>query len=133
MNAQRESNESQRAGENGGGAGEERGEGEVEAEVYEEAKIREVRDPGCPTYEERERHNKTHCPTRAWCPICCEAKGIEDPHHKADPEREYELPGIALDYKSFGQSAPGEGDKGTSLVFKDCDTKTIYGHLVTEK
>ena len=53
---------------------------DIHAEMNEEAVVREVRDPGCPTYEERERHNKTHIPFRPWCPICVEAKGKEDPH-----------------------------------------------------
>ena len=117
-----------------GSIGEEKGaEDEVEADEPEEAKVREVRDPGCPTVEERERHNKTHVPARPWCPVCVEAKGIEDPHYKAGKDREYEMPLISIDYKSFGQSAPGEGEKGTALIIKDRDTKVIYAHLVEEK
>ena len=54
--------------------------------------MREVRDPGKPTEEEIERHNKTHVPARPWCPVCVEAKGIEDPHCKADPDRVHEVP-----------------------------------------
>ena len=99
----------------------------------EEATVKEVRDPGKPTEEERERHNKTHLPFRPWCPVCVEAKGTEDPHRRASPDRVHEVPQISMDYKSFRQSTPGEEDKGTAIVFKDRDTKTIYGHLVEEK
>ena len=106
---------------------------DVEAEVVEEAKVKEVRDPGKPTEEERERHYKTHVPSRPWCPVCIEAKGVEDPHRRADPNREHDIAEIAMDYKSFGQSTPGEEDKGTAIIIKDRDTKTIYGHLVEEK
>ena len=42
---------------------------EIDAEVREEAKVKEVRDPGCPSQEERDRHNKTHVPFRPWLPI----------------------------------------------------------------
>ena len=105
----------------------------MQAETVEEVKVKEVRDPGKPTEEERERHYKTHVPYRPWCPVCVEAKGIEDPHFKADPSREHDIAEIAMDYKSFGQSTPGEEDKGTAIILKDRDTKTIYGHLVEEK
>ena len=62
---------------------------EVEAQGQEEAIVKEVRDPGCPTSEERERHHKTHGAFRPWCPVCVEAKGIEDPHHFAQHGREH--------------------------------------------
>ena len=41
-----------------------------------------LRAPGCPTQEERDRHECTHMPHRAWCPVCIEAKGREDPHRQ---------------------------------------------------
>ena len=48
--------------------------------------------------EERERHYKTHFSFRPWCPVCVEAKGIEDPHHCAQHGREHEIPLVAIDY-----------------------------------
>ena len=98
-----------------------------------EAIVKDVRDPGCPTSEERERHYKTHVPFRPWCPVCVEAKGIEDPHHCAQHGREHEIPLVAIDYKSFGQSGEHEHYKGTALIVKDRDTTTIHGHIVNEK
>ena len=80
-----------------------------------------------------ERHYKTHVPFRPWCPVCVEAKGIEDPHHCAQHGREHEIPLVAIDYKSFGQSGENEHYKGTALIVKDRDTKTIHGHIVNEK
>ena len=35
-----------------------------------EAPIVIAKSPGCPTYEEIERHNVTHLPYRSWCPVC---------------------------------------------------------------
>ena len=65
--------------------------------------------------------------------MCVEAKGIEDPHHCAQHGREHEIPLVAIDYKSFGQSGENEHYKGTALIVKDRDTKTIHGHIVDEK
>ena len=110
-----------------------REEEEVEAQGQEEAIVKEVRDPVCPTSEERERHYKTHVPFRSWCPVCVEAKGIEDPHHCAQHGREHEILLVAIDYKSFGQSGENQHYKGTALIVKDRDTKTIHGHIVNEK
>ena len=106
---------------------------EVEAQGQEEAIFKEVRDLGCPTSEERERHYKTHVPFRPWCSVCVEAQGIEDPHYCAQHGREHEIPLVAIDYKSFGQSGENEHYKGTALIVKDRDTKTIHGHIVDEK
>ena len=51
---------------------------EVNADPIEEPPVQILRDPGCPTLEERDRHECTHMPYRAWCPVCVEAKGRED-------------------------------------------------------
>ena len=103
---------------------------EVDAEGQEEAIVKEVRDRGCPTPEERERHYKTHVSFHPWCPVCVEAKGIEGPHHSPQQGREHEIP---LDYKSSGQSGDNEDYKGTAMIVKDRDTRTIHGHIVNEK
>ena len=65
--------------------------------------------------------------------MCVEAKGIEDPHRSAQQGREHEIPLVAIDYKSFGQSSDNEDYKGTTLIVKDRDTRTIHGHIVNEK
>ena len=105
---------------------------EVEAEGQEEAIVKEVRDPGCPTSEERDRHYMTHVPVRPWCPVCVEAKGIEEPYRCAQHGREHGIPLVAIDYKSFGQSGDNEDYKRTALSVKDRDTRTIHGHIVNE-
>ena len=53
---------------------------EVEAEGQEEAICKEVRDPGCPTSEERERHYKTHVPFRPWCAVCVSRQRVLKTH-----------------------------------------------------
>ena len=63
-----------------------------EEEKEEEAEGREmkiIKDPGEPTEREREEHELTHVPFRAWCKACVAGKAQNDPHyHKQDAERE---------------------------------------------
>ena len=40
---------------------------------------------------------------------------------------------MRFDYKSFGQSGDSEDYKGTALIVKDRDTRTVHGHIVNEK
>ena len=72
------------AGEDGTGGGVERGDEESIEEHLEgpetvgfdentEPRVKVVRDPGCPTAEDLEKHNAIHMPYRPWCPICVEA------------------------------------------------------------
>ena len=55
--------------------------GDQEEEVGEEegAKVRGARAPRSPTKEEKEDHNKTHLPFRAWCPHCVRGKSVASP------------------------------------------------------
>ena len=55
---------------------------QAEAEESEDTPLKVLRDPGCPTEEERENHKATHIPYRSWCLVCVVAKGKEDPHKK---------------------------------------------------
>ena len=50
---------------------------EDEPTIGEEAPVRMARNPADPTAEERERHDATHLPFRAWCPRmrCCQSNG----------------------------------------------------------
>ena len=48
--------------------------------MAESAPVRRPRNPAEPTKLEVEQHWATHLPYRPWCPICCKARGREDPH-----------------------------------------------------
>ena len=96
----------------------------------EEVKFKMARNPGNPTREEVERHNMTHLPFRAWCPVCVEAKGKEDSHYKANEKGD--KPKVGLDYKAFGQEKEGD-DKTTMIVGRDRDTKMTFCHVCTSK
>ena len=51
--------------------------------------MKAAKAPGEPTEQEREEHELTHIPFRAWCGACVGGKAQNDPHHKKqDEERE---------------------------------------------
>ena len=54
-----------------------------------------------PTREEREEHDKVHCPYAAWCDICLAAK-IRDAGHKTVVRSDNELAIVEIDYASPG-------------------------------
>ena len=65
----------------------------------ESAEVKVAIRPKGPTKQERDEHNCTHIPYRAWCPICVGARGVASPHlreEKIDDGRR--RPVIAMDY-----------------------------------
>ena len=65
----------------------------------ESAEVRIAVRPKGPTKQERDEHNCTHIPYRAWCPICVGARGVASPHlreERVDESRR--RPVIAMDY-----------------------------------
>ena len=70
-----------------------------EVTIAKEAPVRPTRNLADPTSEERERHDVTHLPVRAWCPVCVAARATEDPHSRATVEEKAEgKPQICADY-----------------------------------
>ena len=100
-----------------------------EEEEMGEANLKVVRDPGCPSKEEMERHYMTHMPFRSWCPICIQGKAKENPHYRDKVRKQGDKPVVGLDYKSFGQSLK-EDDKRTSIVLRDKFSITTRAHVV---
>ena len=62
--------------------------------------------PKEPTEEERELHNLTHMPYRAWCPLCVKCKGAGD-YHKQYYDKK---PVVQVDYSFVTQKPPAECD-----------------------
>ena len=107
---------------------------DIELEVHEEAPIRMQRNPADPTPEERARHDATHLPYRPWCPVCVEARAIEDPHYKlTKDEKKQGLPQICADYCEIGEDANDKTDKQYCLVARDRWSKAIYATVVEAK
>ena len=69
--------------------------------------------------EERERHELTHTPFRAWCKFCVMGRGQNESRRKKDEHRKQEekeliVPRISMDY--FLLRGRGQGSKGQSDV-----------------
>ena len=57
--------------------------------------------PMSPSRQEREQHELTHTPYRAWCPHCVRARGRNKAHKtNKDPEKST-VPNISFDYFFF--------------------------------
>ena len=50
--------------------------------AFEHVKVKVPPKPHDPTKEERQSHEATHCPCRAWCEICVKAKSLDGKHAK---------------------------------------------------
>ena len=81
--------------------------------TFEHVKVKEPK-PHEPTKEERQSHDATHCPFRAWCEICVKAKSPDGKHTKqlGNPEH---IPVIEFDY-AFGTDTPGDTNKKISMM-----------------
>ena len=88
-----------------------------------------------PTAEEREVHNRTHMPYRAWCEFCIRGKADSAPHRRRKRlgDKLHENPVESIDYmymKASGAKTPAEKEKEESghlrgrplLIAKDSAT-----------
>ena len=107
---------------------------QMDADAPEEAPINVRRDPAMPTAEERQKHDIAHLPPRPWCPICVEARAIEDPHKRQSAEQKLEgLPSISVDYCEIGENPGDTEDKQVCLLARDKWTTSTWARLVTCK
>ena len=85
--------------------------------TFEHVKVKVPPKPQEPTKEERQSHDATHCPFRAWCEICVKAKSPDGKHTKllGNPEH---IPEIEFDY-ACGTDTPGDTNKKN--FDDDCD------------
>ena len=105
-----------------------------EPTIGEEAPVRTTRNPADPTSEERERHDATHLPFRAWCPVCVAARATGDPHYRATVEEKAEgKPQICADYCQIGDDLEDYTDKQVVLVARDKSTKMMHGNIADVK
>ena len=94
---------------------------------------RGLRAPFVVSKEERELHELTHTPYRAWCPHCVRARGRNTPHRSRNEElQQGEVPRIALDY--FFMSTVDEAAHSNPLiVMVDEATGDKYARAVGRK
>ena len=82
--------------------------------------------PTPPTVAERELHNLTHMPFRAWCPICVKACGLPTQHRQVYDRK----PLIQVDY---GFITPKSGGQITVLSAIDVTTGLTMSCVVPSK
>ena len=81
--------------------------------TFEHVKVKAPPKPHEPTKGERQSHEATHCPFRAWCEICVKAKSPDGKHAKQVENPEH-IPVIEFDY-AFATDTRG-GPKISMMV-----------------
>ena len=60
--------------------------------------------PYTPSQEERDRHEISHWPYRAWCKFCIMGRGKNLDHARMDAELMHEIETISIDFMYLGQN-----------------------------
>ena len=112
-------------------AGEHTDPGHAEAEDAREPIT--IRAPYRVSREEREQHELTHIPYRAWCPYCVRGRGRNSPHCSRSEElKRSGVPRISLDY--FFMSTKDEvAHENPLIVMLDEATGERYARAVGRK
>ena len=90
--------------------------------TFEHVKVKVPPKPHEPTKEERQSHEATHCPFRAWCEICLKAKSPDGKRVEQMENLEHILV-IEFDY-AFATDTPG-GPNISMMVATD----SIHGSM----
>ena len=77
-----------------------------------------------PTKEERQSHEATRCPFRAWCEVCVKAKSPDGKHTKQLGNAEH-IPVIEFDY-AFATDTLGDPNRKISMMVA---TDSIHGSI----
>ena len=93
-------------------------------------KVKVPPKPHEPTKEERQSHEATQCPFRAWCEVCVKAKSIDGKHAKQVVKPEH-IPVIEFDY-AFAIERPG-ALKISMMVATDSLHGSIFGVVARRK
>ena len=83
--------------------------------------------PREPTAAEREEHELTHLPYRAWCRHCVRGRGKSEAHRELDAAAGYTVPHVSFDYCFMGQD---ESKCLPILVCRDHKSKFIFCQMV---
>ena len=83
-------------------------------------------DPFRPVHNHKERqsHEATHCPFRAWCEVCVKAKSPDGKHTKQLGNEEH-IPVLEFDY-AFATDTPGDPNRKISMMVA---TDSIHGSI----
>ena len=86
--------------------------------------VRQQRDPGQPTAEERRLHDLTHLPYRSWCRDCVRGRGYAHPHRSLGEGADRPVPTVSMDYFYMGTRDQGEG-LTPMMAIKDSNSKAV--------
>ena len=92
--------------------------------MLESVKVKVPQKPHAPTKEERQSHEATHCPFRAWCEICVKAKSLDAKHTKQLVDMEH-IRVIEFD-DAFATDTPGDPNRKISMMVA---TDSIHGSI----
>ena len=98
--------------------------------TFEHVKVKVPPKPYEPTKEERQSHEATHCPFRAWCEICGKAESPDGKHARQVGNLEH-IPVIEFDY-AFVTGTPG-GPKISMMVATDSIHGTMFAVVARRK
>ena len=90
--------------------------------TFEQIKVKVTPKPYEPTKEERQSHEATHCPFRAWCEVC--AKSPDGKHTKQLRNAE-QISVIEFDY-AFATDTLGDPNRKISMMVA---TDSIHGSI----
>ena len=116
------------------------GEQEIEGETSIEEKESEESEivipesnkfPNTPSIEEYTKHQVTHYPFQAWCPICVKNAAQNNPHKKIQHVRQTEM--FSLDYMYMTAKPTKEELAHPILVIKARISKGVWALPVTRK
>ena len=77
------------------------------------------------TKEERQSHDATLCPFRAWCEICVNARSPDGKQHTKQLGNREHFPVIEFDY-AFATDAPNDPNRRISMMVA---TDSIHGSI----
>ena len=92
--------------------------------TFEEVKVKVPPKPYEPTKEERQSHEATHCPFRAWCEICVKARSPDGKHAKQVGNPEH-IPVVDFNY-AYATDALGDPIRRISMIVA---TDSIHGSI----
>ena len=82
------------------------------------------------TREEREEHERTHTPFRAWCPFCVKGRATNAQHRKnrdGEEEKELRVPRISLDYFYMSKKDEEAKNNPTLVVVNEATNEKFAG------
>ena len=116
-------------------------------EDEEEARCpRGARDPGQPTSQEREEHERTHTPFRPWCVACIRGKSKRKPSRRLAGEySQSQCCRVRMDYACLtedvatesGEHSQEESEKAeatlTMLVMQESQHRSVWAYAIEPK